>query len=246
MSTELERIAAIRWHHRITLPSGVTTPGADNSARKLGRLGLPDRLDGRTVLDLGAWDGYFSFECERRGAARVVAYDDFVWEKTDDGFTGKRGFDLAHAAFESRVESVTGGIYDLAPAKVGGRFDVVLFMGVLYHLRHPLLALERVREVLAPNGLLIVETHAAQLSMRSPTLAFYPGSELNDDPTNWFAPNEAALLGLLRAAGFREEKIVWRPSLPRRIARAVKLAASSRAPLFRTIGEGRLYAHARG
>jgi tRNA (mo5U34)-methyltransferase len=245
VSANLDRVDAIKWHHRITLPNGVTTPGADDSARKLGRLGLPDRLDGKSVLDIGAWDGYFSFECERRGA-RVVAYDDFVWEKTDEGFTGKRGFDLAHAAFGSRVQAVTGGIYDLAPEKVGGQFDVVLFLGVLYHLKHPMLALERVRQVLAPGGLLILETQAAHLGHRRPSLAFYPGDELSGDPTNWFAPNEAALLGLLHTTGFREAEIVWRPTFPRRLARAIKLAASSRVPLLRTIGEGRLYAHARG
>lgn len=246
MTAEHGRIEGIKWHHRITLPSGITTPGADDSSRKLGRLGLPDRLDGKSVLDIGAWDGYFSFECERRGARRVVAYDDFVWEKTDDGFTGRRGFDLARAAFASRVEPVVGGIYDLAPEKVGGQFDVVLFLGVLYHLRHPMLALERVRQVLAPGGLLIVETQAAHLGERRPSLAFYPGDELSGDPTNWFAPNEAALLGLLRTTGFRDAAIVWRPTFPRRVARAVKLAVSARTPLLRTIGEGRLYAHARG
>jgi tRNA (mo5U34)-methyltransferase len=245
MSTDIDRIKAINWHHRITLPNGVTTPGHDDSSKKLGRLGLPDRLDGKSVLDIGAWDGYFSFECERRGA-RVVAYDDFVWEKTDEGFTGKRGFDLAHAAFNSRVEAVTGGIYDLAPEKVGGQFDVVLFLGVLYHLKHPMLALERVREVLAPGGLLILETQAGHLGRRRPSLAFYPDDELNSDSTNWFAPNEAALIGLLRTTGFRDPTIVWRPTLPYRLMRAVKLAASTRAPLLRTMGEGRLYAHARG
>src|SRR5215217_2754623 len=96
----LEVVNSIRWHHRITLPGGIVTPGRDDSSKKLSRLQLPERLDGKSVLDIGAWDGFFSFECERRGAAKVVAYDDFVWNKTDEGFTGKRGFELARRALD--------------------------------------------------------------------------------------------------------------------------------------------------
>ncbi|HEY8641609.1 MAG TPA: TIGR04290 family methyltransferase, partial [Candidatus Dormibacteraeota bacterium] len=87
-------VAAHRWFHTIDLGDGVVTPGDDDSPAKLRTLGLPDRLDGLSVLDVGAWDGFFSFEAERRGAARVLATDDFCW--SGPGWGSKAGFDLVH------------------------------------------------------------------------------------------------------------------------------------------------------
>jgi len=71
-------VASIKWYHNIDLGHGIVTPGIDNTPKKLGRLHFPERLDGKTVLDIGAWDGFFSFEAERRGAARVLATDSYV------------------------------------------------------------------------------------------------------------------------------------------------------------------------
>jgi tRNA (mo5U34)-methyltransferase len=70
-----ERVAAHRWYHSIDLGGGIVTRGIDDTPLRLARLALPASLEGLTVLDIGAWDGFFSFECERRGAARVVATD---------------------------------------------------------------------------------------------------------------------------------------------------------------------------
>ena len=69
------RVGELKWHHSIDLGQRIVTPGQDNSPRKLARLNLPRSLEGKTVLDVGAWDGYFSFEAERRGAKRVLATD---------------------------------------------------------------------------------------------------------------------------------------------------------------------------
>ena len=99
------------------------------------------RSKGLSVLDIGAWDGFFSFECERRGASRVVAADYFSWHGS--GWGTKAGFTLARDVLGSKVEDVDIDVMDLTPERVG-TFDLVLFLGVLYHLRHPLLALERV------------------------------------------------------------------------------------------------------
>src|SRR6267143_602400 len=92
--TELaNKVARTTWFHRIDLGGGVVTPGMDCSAEKLGNLGMPEDLRGRTVLDIGAWDGYFSFEAERRGARRVLATDHFCWG--GGGWGTQAGFDLA-------------------------------------------------------------------------------------------------------------------------------------------------------
>ncbi len=173
--------------------AGIRTAGVYDPSRTLPRLGLPQRLDGRTVLDVGAWDGYYSFEMERRGAARVVATDDFCWG--GGGWGTQEGFNLARRALGSKVEDQRIDVLDLSPEVVGGPFDVVLFLGVLYHLPNPLLALERVRSV--TGGLLVLETEVDLLLVRRPAAAFFPGSELGDDPTNWWAPNVPAVLGML-------------------------------------------------
>ena len=150
-------------------------------ALRLARIDLPASLAGRTVLDIGAWDGFFSFEAERRGAARVVATDHYSWH--GGGWGSKAGFELARTTLGSRVEDVDIDVMDLSPERVGA-FDVVLFLGVLYHLPHPLLALERVASV--SRDLLILETVVDMVGVRRPAMAFYPGRELNGDPTNWW------------------------------------------------------------
>src|SRR5690242_16401292 len=132
---------AIRWYHTIDLGGGLTTKGVDDTPLRLARMALPASLAGLPVLDVGAWDGSRSFEAERRGASRVVATDYYSWHGAGWGTgKGKAGFELAHAALKSRVESIDVDVMDLTPERVG-TFDVVLFLGVLYHLRNPLLAL---------------------------------------------------------------------------------------------------------
>jgi tRNA (mo5U34)-methyltransferase len=210
------RAEALRWFHTIDLGGGVVTNGVDNSPVRLARLELPP-LAGKTVLDIGAWDGFYSFEAERRGAARVVAADHYSWHGT--GWGSKAGFQLARTALGSKVEDVDIDVMDISPERIG-TFDVVLFLGVLYHLRHPLLALERVSSV--TRELMIVETVIDLAGFNRPAMAFYPGRELNHDPTNWWAPNEPALHAMLRDVGFPYVRTVGStPSAPYRAARAM-------------------------
>jgi tRNA (mo5U34)-methyltransferase len=192
------RVAGTRWYHTIDLGHGVVTPGYDDTPQRLAKVDLPASLAGRSVLDIGAWDGFFSFECERRGAQRVVASDYFSWH--GPGWGTKKGFEIARAALGSRVEDADIDVMDLSPERVG-TFDVVLFLGVLYHLRHPLLALERVASV--TRGTLILETVVDLVGYRRPAMVFYEGRELNNDPTNWWGPNVPAICAMLRDVGFK-------------------------------------------
>jgi tRNA (mo5U34)-methyltransferase len=184
-----------KWWHQIELPDGSVTPGKDRSAEKLAGLHLPD-LTGKTVLDVGAYDGYFSFAAERLGAARVVALDSYVWRQP----LGKAGFEYVRDVLGSLVEDVEMDVLDISPERVG-EFDVVLFLGVLYHMRHPLLALERVAAVTKQQ--LVVETLIDMTFLRSPSVAFYPW-DMEGDATNWWGPNRAAVLGMLEMVGFRK------------------------------------------
>ncbi len=242
--TELQaRVAALRWYHTIDLGQGIVTPGADDTAARLPKIGMPSDLRGRSVLDIGAWDGFWSFEAERRGAARVVASDHYSWHGAGWGTgQGKAGFELAREALGSRVEDVDLDVLDLSPERLG-TFDVVLFLGVLYHVPNPLLALERVAAV--TRGLLILETVVDMVGISRPAAAFYPGRELNDDPTNWWGPNHAAVGGMLRSLGFARVDVLSPPrAAPYRAARAVWHRLQGKNTIARAYRQDRAVFHA--
>lgn len=225
---ELKRaVAGILWRHTMDLGQGVVTPGGSANRKTLRRLGLPERLDGLSVLDVGASDGFFSFEAERRGAQRVLAIDNF------SSWSTREGFDVARRALRSRVEDKRIDVFELSPDTTGV-FDLVLFLGVLYHLRHPLLALERIFSVTGSH--LILETQVDLLHCRRPAVAV----------NSWgWSPNTAAVLAMLRSVGFRQVTIVSQNLLPGRIARAVKQVLIGRPGAFlKTIDQGRLIVHA--
>ena len=230
------RVDGIRWWHSIDLGHGIVTKGVDSEqAQRLSRLRLPADLSRRSVLDIGAWDGFFSFEAERRGASRIVAADYYSWHGTGWGTgQGKAGFQLAREALGSRVEDVDVDVMDLSPERLG-TFDLVLLLGVLYHLPNPLLALERVASV--ASDWLVLETVVDMVGFGRPAAAFYPGRELNGDPTNWWGPNAAAVHGMLRSVGFtRVETVTPTRSAPYRAARAVYHSLQGKnglAPAFR-------------
>ena len=234
------RVAEINWFHTIDLGHGLVTPGWDDSPSRLARMGIPDDLTGMTVLDIGAWDGFFSFEADRRGAERVLAVDSFSWE--GEGWGSKAGFELAREALGSRVESKTIDVLDLSPETVGV-FDLVLFLGVLYHMRDPLLALERVASVAGRQ--LIVDTHVDLIHTRRPAAAFYPGEEMNRDASNWWGPNPAAVEAMLRTVGFSRVEIVQRPrGFPHSVVRGLRRRRKGLDPFRRAVSYGRLTAHA--
>jgi tRNA (mo5U34)-methyltransferase len=239
--TLAERVAAHpSWFHSIDL-GGLVTPGvksAERLALEFQQMQLPD-LRGKRVLDVGAWDGWFSFACERAGARKVVSLDHYAWSidwqaarryalaRGEQGLTlepwdtvpgvwrpwrlpGRAGFEIARHALRSSVTPVVG---DIATMRLGplGTFDVVLFLGVLYHLQDPLGVLRRVRSL--TRGLAVVETEAIAVAGHPdrPLVEFFGGTELAGDPTNWWAPTEAALHGLCRAAGFSGVRTVVGP-----------------------------------
>ena len=184
----------IDWYHSIELPGGVVTPGVNRSSFALANLNLPMSLEGRSVLDIGAFDGFYSFEAAKRGARRVLATDSYVW----NGHWTQAGFLLAREALglDDFVEDRNIDVMDLSPEALGETFDVVLFLGVLYHLSDPIGALRRVASVC--DGLLLLETETALNYLPFPAARIWPGRELNDNDTNWWSLNQAALLALLR------------------------------------------------
>jgi tRNA (mo5U34)-methyltransferase len=233
-------IGKTNWYHSIPLGNGIVTPGVDDTPGRLRKIGLPDDLSGKTVLDVGAWDGFFSFEAERRGSARVLATDSYCW--SGEGWGSKAGFDLARRALGSNVEDKEIDVLNLTPEKVGV-FDVVLFLGVLYHMKHPLLALERVFSVTGER--LIVSTLVDLTWLRRPAAAFYEGAEANDDPTNWWGPNPAAVVAMLRTVGFTRVEIVDPPEpLRNRFAVSLRRRIRRGEPFGTKLWQGAIVCHA--
>jgi tRNA (mo5U34)-methyltransferase len=186
------------WFHTIDLGGGVVTPGEKDTLAEVAHMHLPEDLTGQRVLDIGAYDGFYAFEAERRGAADVLATDSWTWNWP--GSDARGNFDLARAALGSRVRTQDIAVEDLEPDAVGGVFDLVLFLGVLYHAPDPLGYLRRVRSV--TGGVAVVETLVDLLDVDVPAMAYYPGAALNEDASNHFGPNALAVEGLLTDAGF--------------------------------------------
>jgi tRNA (mo5U34)-methyltransferase len=179
----------IQWWHQVPLDDGRITPGLV-AIYKLGKTYLFDDVDfkGKSVLDIGAWDGYFSFTAEKRGATRVVALDSLDFRRC-----GLDGFNFLHDHFKSSVEWTNGTIYKL-PDEM---FDVVLCFGVLYHLTDPLLAavncFERSNELVLVEGV-IYEGEEPKLTLLEPP---YKG-----DPSNTYSMTTGYMKMVARIHGF--------------------------------------------
>lgn len=237
--TPAEQVAAVPfWWHSIDLGGGLVTPGHHSLEVEhytLDACGVPQDLTGKSVLDIGAYDGFYSFEAEKRGARRVVALDHHVWERQMDkciaywrdcnergvaatladteqyvdraNLPGKRPFDTAHRLLNSKVEAVTADFMTMNLDALG-QFDYVFYFGVLYHMEEPLSAVRRLAR--ATKETAFISTHGVYFEGHEGASAweFYPFSELNNDETNWFAPTEKALVGSCLEAGFSRVEVL--------------------------------------
>ena len=231
MSTNLRaQVAAIPfWYHRIALPDGVITPGWAPLAPE--RYQIPKDLSGQRVLDVGAWDGYWTFEALARGAKEVHAIDDFSDSLGEERSVSRqkwKTFDLCRSALgysEEQCRRTEMSIYNVSPESIG-IFDVVFFFGTLYHLRHPLLALDRLASVCA-ESIFVESALCAAFSpyrglgrgydQRQMVMEFYPDKQLGDNPTNWWAPTLDCLGHLVRASGFKDVKCWKLTNAPEKI-----------------------------
>ena len=202
------------WFHNIDLDGIPTAPHhflGDYPATKWARIApaLPDDLRGWTVLDIGCNAGFHSIEMKRRGADRVVGID------TDGHYLAQARFAAERLGVELELEQLS--VYEIG--RLRERFDLVLFMGVLYHLRHPLLALDLIHEHVARN-LVVVQSMlrgghedlslAPDYPLREERIFEEPSypklhfveARYAGDPTNWWVPNRAGLQAMLRSSGF--------------------------------------------
>ncbi len=219
------------WWHSFELPDGRVIEGVSTLAAlklRLAQFPIPEDLSGKRVLDIGAWDGWFSFEMERRGA-EVTSID--CWDN--------ERFRYIHRALGSKIDYRVLDFYELLPAKIG-TFDIVLFQGVLYHLKHPLLALERVcaltKELAAVESFVITGSKGNPVP-KHPVMEFYETDEFGGQFDNWVGPNVECLMAMCRAAGFARVELQsllpngacvacfrhWEPKVSRTLHAAPKL-----------------------
>jgi tRNA (mo5U34)-methyltransferase len=185
-------------YHSIRLPDGNVLEGAMPVEYQEDRwrwFDLPDDLTGLRALDVGPWDGYFTFELERRGA-EVTAID----------YADLDTFRKLHRLFNSRAKYLTLDVYD-ASRDLLGEFDIVLLLGVLYHLKHPLLALERICAI--TREMCIIDTYVVDpeeyrqgQSAAIPYAEFFERGELGGQLDNWCGPSVTQVMAWARAAGF--------------------------------------------
>lgn len=214
------RMAAFSWYHTVDLGDGVLTPGQYDHRDVLGEYGIPDDLAGKTVLDVGPAHGFFAFELERRGAARVATLELPSWSAHDGSHQLRTTFEESGAdqdhetylhdtlrfaieARGSRVEQRFGNVYDLDPA-TDGTFDVVFCASMLVHITDPLRALYAIRSVTTDHALIATTIDASRWRRSTPRAAFFGRL---DGQTFW-APNMACLEAWALAAGFaRVERV---------------------------------------
>ena len=202
------------WFHNMNLKGVWTAPHhflGDYPGAKFRRFAdaLPADLSGKSVLDIGCNGGFYAIEMKRRGAARVLGID------FDEDYLAQARF--AAAVTGQEIEFAKLSVYDLGA--LGEQFDLVIFMGVLYHLRHPLLALDIIHDSVAKDLMLFqsMQRGAPAVDPVAEDYDFFdtghfdsPGypkmhfieHRYSGDPTNWWAPNAACSAAMLRSAGF--------------------------------------------
>jgi tRNA (mo5U34)-methyltransferase len=207
------------WFHNMDLGGVRTAPDHflhDYPANKFSSFAhaIPADLKGASVLDIGCNAGFYSIEMKRRGAGRVLGVD------SDDRYLAQARFAAEVTGYHDDIEFRKLSVYDLGA--IGERFDVVIFMGVLYHLRHPLLALDLIHEHVAKDMLIFqsMQRGSTDVEHVEPDYDFWqiehfarPGypkmyfieHKYAHDQTNWWAPNAACVEAMLRSAGFEIE-----------------------------------------
>ncbi|HVS29279.1 MAG TPA: methyltransferase domain-containing protein [Solirubrobacteraceae bacterium] len=200
------------WFHTFALAPGVYTPGvARDHGYRLRVLGA-DRFAGRSVLDVGAFDGFYSFLAEVRGARRVVAVDneqyvDWVRARFGVALGGGVGFRAIAGLIASRVEYRCMDALDVH--ELGERFDVALCFGILHRVTDPIALLRALADVLAPGGEIVLETYGSRLAADTPAIEVHEPGDVyaRDDFVYWgFSPESLRRLG--RIVGLNELELV--------------------------------------
>lgn len=204
------------WWHRIPLTSDYTTPGEcphGNESDFESRFGLPKDLTGKTVLDIGGWDGLFSFEAEKRGASEVDMIDIYQTPKQYKA-NSNRPFQLAKEILKSNVLYQNHTLESYDPRLACGdliQYDLILYYGVLYHVKDPLGVVEKLTGLVKSGGTILIETTISDPSLynnEQAILEYRPG--FDNDVTNQFYPNKAWIEKAFIEHGANEVQVVYK------------------------------------
>ena len=197
----IEEAKKIDWYHHIELPGlGVTNGRTSIKHQNWISQNLPFSFDGLSVLDIGGWDGYYSFLAEERRASSVLMIDEL--QNLEAHSAGSRGFEIAKELRDSKVEFLHLSAYDLE--KLNEEFDVVFFFGVYYHLTDPFLVLKNIYDKLKKGGSLYLE--GLYLKSKLPYLRFFQSYEI--EPTTFCGATISGLKAMLTIAGFTNISVI--------------------------------------
>jgi len=154
---DIEKMKSMKWYHKIELAKGVITPGDDLDHVWAPMKDEMKKVDfvNKKVLDVGCWDGLWSFEAEKLGAAEIIATD--IHSQRSFSEQGCSTFEFAKRHLNSKVRYKEASVYDL-DTYFKNAFDIVLFFGTLYHLRYPQLGIAKIRNTLKEDGIVLIET----------------------------------------------------------------------------------------
>jgi tRNA (mo5U34)-methyltransferase len=211
---EAERVrdSVALWFHTFALAPGIYTPGiARDHGYRMGVLGK-ERFDGRSVLDVGAFDGFYSFLAEQRGARRIVAVDneqyvDWVGARFDVALPPAAGFKAIAELTGSEVEYHRMDAFDVRD--LGEKFDVALCFGILHRVTDPVALLQALADVVAPGGEIILETYGTRMDAAMPAMEVRESGDVynRDEFVYWGFPAEA-LRRLGGIVGFGDVEIL--------------------------------------
>jgi tRNA (mo5U34)-methyltransferase len=236
------------WFHNLNLRGIITAPDhflGDFPSVKWRSFcdAMPSDLAGKTVLDIGCNAGFYSLEMKRRGAARVIGID------TDQAYLDQARFAADVTGLDVEFHHLS--VYDVGA--LGEAFDIVLFLGVLYHLRHPLLALDLIHEHVARDLFVFqsMQRGSVEAAPVAENYSFWEAETFDrpdfprlhfiehryaDDPTNWWIPNRACAEALLRSAGF---EILSHPEIEVYVCRRHAQAEGSEGSVYPARGDRR-------
>ncbi|SHF78846.1 tRNA (mo5U34)-methyltransferase [Marisediminitalea aggregata] len=212
-----EQINSTYWYHTLHFDNGLTTPGQFDQNPILDRYCLPERLEGKRVLDVATFDGFWAFELEKRGASEVLALDvegpadcDYLPSRmaqaTEEELSIKfgRGFAIAKAAYNSKVERVICNVYDLSPDQFG-MFDVVHSGDFLIHLNNPVKALQNIAKVCREYAIISDVYDPSLEAMGERKYLQYHGGH-ND--VTWWSFSLSGLRAMIEDAGFVRVELI--------------------------------------